>query len=235
MRNRIAVVLASAVFIAIVGLLTAPAVSAQVWDHKTTITVDQPFEVPGRILPAGTYVLRIVDIADNRTVLRIFSEDEQTVMATIMGIPDFRLKPTPNSDVTFYESQTGTPKPLHAWFYKGYQYGLEFVYPERRAEEIAYVSEEHVIAVKEPTMPDIIREKPEPTVKELLTEPLIVIEPEMPELEEVPEIAAVHPEEFMTAPAQLPEVPKTATPFPGLAVVGLLAAAAATAMRILRS
>jgi hypothetical protein len=219
MRNRIAVLLASAVFIAMVGLLAAPAVRAQVWDHKTTITVDQPFEVPGRILPAGTYVLRIVDIAENRTVMRIFSEDEQTVLATIMGIPDFRLEPTPNTDVTFYESRTGTPKPLHAWFYKGYQYGLEFVYPERRAEEIAYVSEEHVIAVKEPTTPDII----------------IVIEPEMPELEEVPEIAAVHPEEFMTAPAQLPEMPRTATPFPGLAIVGLLAAAAATAMRILRS
>jgi hypothetical protein len=234
MRNRIAVVLVSAAFVATIGLLTAPSVRAQVWDHKTTITVNQPFEVPGRILPAGTYVLRIVDIAANRTVLRVFSEDEQTVLATIMGIPDIRLEPTPNTDVTFYESTTGTPPPLHAWFYKGYQYGLEFVYPERRAEEIAYVSEEHVVAFKEPTPPEILREKPEPTVKELLTEPLVVIEPEMPKLGEV-EIAAVHPEEFMTPPAQLPEIPRTATPFPAFAIVGLLAAAAATAMRSLRS
>ena len=43
--------------------LTALSAYADDWDKRTKITVNQPFEIPGTILPAGTYIVKIVDLA----------------------------------------------------------------------------------------------------------------------------------------------------------------------------
>lgn len=230
MKRRILILTTGAICLLIAGLLATPAAKADVWDHKTTITVNQPFEVPGKVLPAGKYVMRIVDIADNRRVLRIYTADEMDVLATFMGIPDFRLKPNKDSDITFYEAPRGEPLPLHAWFYDGYQYGLEFVYPPRRAVEIADLTLQHVIAPKaEPVL-----ETPgaEPSVKELLAEPLVAVEPGGGQVE----IAAVHPEPagIPAAPAIPATLPQTASGLPLLAFAGLLAGGVAAALRALR-
>src|SRR5881394_2388730 len=74
------------------------------WDKATKITINQPFEVPGTVLPAGTYIVKLVDIAGERHVVRFLSEDESKVFATLIGIPDFRLKTTDNTSITFYEA-----------------------------------------------------------------------------------------------------------------------------------
>ena len=39
--------------------LTALSAYADDWDKRTKITVNQPFEIPGMILPAGTYTLSL--------------------------------------------------------------------------------------------------------------------------------------------------------------------------------
>jgi hypothetical protein len=217
------------VFVVVALSLSAPAAIAQLWDHKTVVTVTKSFEVPGAILPAGVYVFRIVDIAANRTVFRILSEDEMVVYATVMGISDFRMKPAGETDVTFYEARPGDPAPLQTWFYSGYQYGLEFVYPHRRAVDIARTSGEHVIAEK--AEPEVVRAKPEPTVEELFTEPLVAVEPSGEEVE----IAAVHPSETMEAPAQVETgLPRTASAYPLVALIGLFVAAGAVGIRFYR-
>jgi hypothetical protein len=216
---------------AVVASLAALPAYANEWDKATKITINQPFEVPGRVLPAGTYMVKLVDIAAERHVVRFLSEDESKVFATVIGIPDFRLQTTDKTSMTFYESEVGTPRPLHAWFYPGHQFGLEFAYPEKRAVAIAAVTEEHVIATKEPEFAPLAEQAKPPTVKELLEEPLIAVEPGGKEVE----LAEVHPEPTPTAPPAAPAVPKTATPFPLIALVGLLSAGAASALRMLRS
>jgi hypothetical protein len=202
------------------------------WDKATKITINQPFEVPGTILPAGTYIVKLVDLAAERHVVRFLSEDEKKVYATLIAIPDFRLEPAETTSLTFYESPAGRVRPLHAWFYPGHQFGVEFAYPERRALEIATVAEEHVIAVKEPEVVPYFREEPlyEPNVSELLEEPLFVIEPGGEEVG----VAEVHPEVTVEPSPEVTPLPKTATPFPLFALVGLLAAGAASSVRLLR-
>jgi hypothetical protein len=218
--------------LAVVWLLMTPAVYADDWDKATKITVNQPFEIPGMILPAGTYVVKIVDLAAERHVVRFLSEDESKIYATLIAIPDFRLEPTDKTAITFYESEMNRPRALHSWFYPGRQSGVEFAYPKMRAAEIARVAEEPVIAFKEPEY--FWAETPEPAPKELLEEPLVEVTPAGEEVE----IAAVYPE---FTPAEEPELgpefaeplalPRTATAFPLVAFMGLLAAGAATAIR----
>ena len=228
MPRRIRTALLLAFCLAALWGLAAEPVYADDWDKATKITVNQPFEVPGHVLPAGTYMVRLVDIAGERHVVRFLSEDESKVFATMIGIPDFRLTTTDKTSITFYEAESGSPRPLHAWFYPGHQFGVEFAYPEKRAERIAAVTEEHVIATKEPEF----TWEPEPTVPELLEEPLVAVEPSGKEVE----LAEVHPEVTVApepiVPEPPPALPKTATPFPLILLVGLMAAASASALRL---
>jgi hypothetical protein len=223
--------MAAAFCLAVIWLVSAPAAYANDWDKATRITVNQPFEIPGMILPAGTYIVKIVDLAGERHVVRFFSEDESKIYATIIGIPDFRLTPTDDTSLTFYESRFNRPRALHAWFYPGYQYGIEFAYPENQAFDIASVGEEHVIVTKEPL--PYLGEKP--TDFGFEEEEFLAVEPGGEEVA----VAEVHPE-FTPEPepafAPEPEVPapalpKTATPFPLMALVGLLSAGTAFGIR----
>jgi hypothetical protein len=230
-----------ALCVGVIWALSAPPAAGDDWDKKTTITVNQPFEVGGKVLPAGTYVLKVLDLAAHRTVVRVFGTDETTIYATVIGIRDFRLRPTDEGAVTFYESEPARPRALHAWFYPSYQSGIEFVYRKARAVEIAKVAQEHVIAIDEPELAAAPPPEPpvgprveplvEPTVEELLREPLVVIEPGGEEVE----LAEVHPEiPIEPLPEPVPVLPKTATPFPLIALLGLLAAGAASMLRLFR-
>lgn len=240
MFERIERALLAVLCLAAIWAMSTPAVSANDdWDKKTTFTVNQPFEIPGnKVLPAGTYVVKIVDVGGDRSIVRFLSADETKVYATVIGIPDFRLKPAENPDISFYEAETGLPRPVHAWFYSGYQYGFEFVYPKKRAAEIAPIAEEHVLAMKTPEPFEPVREKPFPapaelTVEELLEEPIVAIEPTGEELA----IVEIHPElpllELQAEPPA-PFLPKTGTPLPLALFLGLLAAGAASGVRLLR-
>jgi hypothetical protein len=232
MLKNISAVTLAAFSLAVVWLVMTPAVYADDWDKATRITVNQPFEIPGMILPAGTYIVKIVDLAAERHVVRFLSKDETIVYATLIGIPDFRLEATDKTTITFYESEVNRPRALHAWFYPGHRYGIEFPYPKGRAGEIAKVIEEPVMAYKEPEI--VWEESP----ADLLHEPLVEVTP----LGEEIELAEFTPEfvgepeldaEFAAELArELPTaLPRTATPFPLLALVGLLAAGAASTLR----
>jgi len=176
-------------------------------------------------------MMKLVDIAGERHVVRFLSEDESIVYATLIGIPNFRLETTEKTALTFYEAEAGSPQPLHAWFYPGHQFGIEFAYPERRAAEIATATEEHVIAVKEPELAPAWELEPAPRVPELIEEPLVVVEPGGREVE----LAELHAAPVAALPEPAPiELPKTATPFPLIALIGLAAAGAGSGLRLLR-
>ena len=129
--------------LAVMAALLAPSVQADAWNRKTTITFSGPVEIPGvhlagwGVLPAGTYVFKILDSLSDRHIVQIFSKDEKTVYATILAIPNYRMKATDKTVVTFRERPAGQPEALRAWFYPGRNWGEEFVYPKAKAIELA--------------------------------------------------------------------------------------------------
>jgi hypothetical protein len=210
----------------------SPNASAQRFDKGTRITMNSPFQVPGKTLPAGDYVIRLMEIEGNRRVVQIMNATEQKSLAIALAIPDYLLKAPEETYLSFYEVDRGKPLPVHAWFYPGSNFGVEFVYPKTKALEIAKVSGEHVVAT---TAPEPVAA---PTPEELESEPLVVIEPSGEEAT----VAEVHPEpaapEAAAAPAEPVQtaeaLPKTATPFPLFALTGLLAAGVGGTLRLLR-
>ncbi len=115
----------------------APAAKADEWDKMTTMTFNEPVEIPGRVLPAGTYVFKLADSDSNRDIVQIFNQNQSEIFATILAIPDYRSKPADKTIVTFEERPSGAPEALHAWYYPGDTEGLAFIYPKQEHQTVA--------------------------------------------------------------------------------------------------
>ena len=129
--------------------LAVPNATADDWNRKTTITFSGPVEVPGvgvHSLPAGTYVFKILNSQGDRHIVQIFNQDETKVLTTVLAIPNYRLKVTDKTVLTFRERPAGQPEALRAWFYPGHAWGEEFVYAKPRAIELAKETNEPVLA-----------------------------------------------------------------------------------------
>ena len=84
----------SAFCLGLLGLVAAPEAKADEWNRKTVITFSGPVEIPGvhlagwGVLPAGTYVFKILDSQSDRHIVQIFNKDETTIdFATLIWPP----------------------------------------------------------------------------------------------------------------------------------------------------
>ena len=105
---------------------------ADEWNKKTIVTFPDSVEVPGQVLPAGTYVFKLMDSNANRHIVQIWSGDETEIYATILAIPASRFRPPDRPIFEFDERPGDSPQALRAWFYPGDTTGNEFVYPRTR-------------------------------------------------------------------------------------------------------
>jgi hypothetical protein len=122
--------------LALLALVVPPVTKASEWDRKTTVTFSAPFEIPGvgaQVLPAGKYVFSLLGSQSDRNIVQIFNERGDHIYATILAIPNYRLKSTDETVMTFKERAAGEPEAIRAWFYPGNNWGQEFVYPKKRA------------------------------------------------------------------------------------------------------
>ena len=109
------------------------------------MSFSQPFEIPGgQVLPAGTYVFKLLDSVSSRDIVQIFNEDQTHIYATIIAIPNYRLQAPENTIMNFEERAAGAPVAIKAWFHPGDGLGHEFVYPKARALELAKQANEPV-------------------------------------------------------------------------------------------
>src|SRR5579864_4136265 len=228
---------------AIACVLLAPNVKADDWNRKTVITFSAPVEIPGvhlvgfGVLPAGTYVFKILDSQSDRHIVQIFSKDELTVYATILAIPNYRLKATDKTVMTFRERPAGQPEALRAWFYPGREWGEEFVYPKAKAIELAKATNTPVLftAVEIPLeVAEPIKSVDEPVVVHMKEAPIMAIKPtgEEVQLAEVVTPPPAEVAETVAVTAEEPALPKTASPFPLIGLFGLLALSAALAIHV---
>src|SRR5262249_49197105 len=110
----------AALMIAALGIGLAPPTKADAFDKKTIVTFSAPVEVPGpKVLPAGTYVFKLLDSTGTRSVVQVYNKDENELYATILAIPDYRQNPTSETVMHFSEAPAGAPDALMTWFYPG--------------------------------------------------------------------------------------------------------------------
>jgi len=104
-------------------------VRADTWDKKTIVTFSDSVEIPGQVLPAGTYVFKLANTVSDRHIVQIWTEDETHILATIIAVPNYRLELSNRPVFEFDERPGNSPMALRSWFHPGDNSGQEFVYP----------------------------------------------------------------------------------------------------------
>lgn len=219
----------------LLGVIFLPGARADDWNRKTTMTFSGPVEIPGvhlkgwGVLPAGTYVFKILDSSSDRHIVQIFNQDETMIYATILAIPNYRLQATDKTVLTFRERPSGQPEALRAWFYPGRNWGEEFVYPKAKAIELAKTTNTFVLftPVQIPLeVAEPIKTADEPVVLQLKQAPVLAIKPTGEEVE-LAQVVTPPPAQTQiadaSAQAHTRRLPKTASPLPLIALFGLLA------------
>jgi hypothetical protein len=222
--------------------------NADAWNKKTVITITEPMQIPGATLTPGKYVFKLMDSSSNRHIVQVFTEDEKSVINTILAIPNQRLQPTGKSEFGFWEVPAGNTPALRSWFYPGDNFGHEFAYPKQEATKLSAVVKEEVpsVAEEEYTQATKVTPAPEPAAE--------VKTPEPQPAPAAPEVAVVEtpkPVETPAAPARTepaPEprrsepvaaaddtLPATASPLPVLGLLGFLSVGFGALLRTLRS
>jgi hypothetical protein len=234
--------------VALLGAMVLPGARADDWNRKTVMTFSGPVEIPGvhlkgwGVLPAGTYVFKILDSSSDRHIVQIFNKDETMIYATILAIPNYRLQATDKTVLTFRERPSGQPEALRAWFYPGRNWGEEFVYPKARAIELAKETNTPVLftAVEIPLEVILpIRTLDEPVVVQLKQAPVQAIKPTGEEVE-LAQVVTPPPAQTQLADAgantQVADktLPATASPLPLIALFGLLALGGALTLRFVQ-
>ncbi len=172
-----------AVCCSVVLLLCAISVStakADQWDQATKVTFSEPVEIPGAVLPAGTYWFTLMGDDPERNIVQVWNQNRDHVLATIMTERDYRLHPSGHTVIRFEERPSGQPEALRAWFYPGDDYGHEFVYSESRAREIAKRSGRPVLSMRDDVAANITKpakSAKEPSVMAVKQAPIQAINP----------------------------------------------------------
>lgn len=216
----------------LLGVAVSTGARADEWNRKTVMTFSGPVEIPGvhlkgwGVLPAGTYVFKILDSQAARHIVQIFNKDETVVYATILAIPNYRLNATGKTVVTFSERPAGEPEALRAWFYPGRNWGEEFVYPRAKAVELAKTGNTLVLATSADLPVEV--EKPiltvnEPEVVQLKQAPVVAVKPTGEEVELAQAVTPPPAEAPVVAQAAPATLPATGSSLPLVALFGLLA------------
>jgi len=219
MLKRLAFIFFCAALIAV-----APAIADQ-WDKKTTVTFSRPVELPGIVLPAGTYVFKLLDSASDRHIVQVFNREETHLYTTVLALPNYRLEPASETVLRFEERKRDKPEAIRAWFYPADNFGQEFVYPKKRALELAEATKLPVLTAEV---------KPAERPEELVKEPVTTVTPYNREVEVAqaapprpietpvpPVVARGEPLPPISPAAPFTELPKTASPIPVLVLIGL--------------
>jgi hypothetical protein len=134
MKTKLTFCILAFVFAATIVL---PAARADEYDQASMLTFNQSVQIPGRVLPAGTYWFVLADSLGNRNIVQVFNSDRSIRYATILAITSDRPEATDNTAITFAERGAMQPDTMVSWFYPGRSSGHQFVYSNKERQELA--------------------------------------------------------------------------------------------------
>jgi hypothetical protein len=107
---------------------------ADEWNRKTVATFSDSVEIPGQVLPAGTYVFKLADSIADRNIVEVWNSDETQLLATLKTIPEVRSETPGRVTFEFAERSGDSPMAIRSWFFPGQSTGRDFVYHQERAK-----------------------------------------------------------------------------------------------------
>jgi LPXTG-motif cell wall-anchored protein len=190
--------------------VAAPRLRADDLTWKTTLHLTEPTEIPTKVLAPGDYIVKVINTKETRSIVQFLTPDDK-VVATVLGVPNYRVKSAENTEFVYFQRIEGNPIALKSWVYPGNNFGIEFAYPKQEAMVLAEKFREPVYATPTPAEPTLQGE-------------VFVVTPEQ---KEIP-IAEYRPAAPMTK-----ALPKTGSDLPLLGLLGVVSLAGAMGLRFL--
>jgi hypothetical protein len=134
------------------GLFFELAAHADAFDQLTQVTFSAPVQIPGQVLPAGTYIFQQADPEDLNLV-RIFSANRRVLYATLQTMPTDRVQ-AGDTTIVLAKPQSGDTEMLVKWFCPGTLTGHEFVYSKQQEQEIAHAAQETFVGDQRVSSPE---------------------------------------------------------------------------------
>lgn len=205
--------------VALCAVAAPSAMMADESDKATKLTFSEPVEVPGKVLPAGTYWFTLADSESDRNLVQIWNADRTRLVATVLAVPDYRMRPAGRAVIHFEERPSDSPEAIHSWFYPGDNVGQEFVYPKTRATQLAKQTSRPVLSMPNEQASSTAQSK---------QVPVKAVTPSGEEIE-ISEVVATHP--VIPQEAAASSLPQTASSLPLLGLLGMLSLAAGLCLR----
>ncbi len=205
-------------FLALICAAIPGSLFADEYNQTTKLTFNEPVEIPGQVLAAGTYWFELTNTDADRDIVRIWNADRSHVVATIFTVPDYRFQPTGKTVINFEERPGDQPEAIQAWFYPGEDFGHEFVYPKARAITLAQQIQQPVLSLRNQAATDS-----DPSAYPAMA----AVTPTGEEIELSEIVQSEQPKEHVV----LASLPQTASLFPLSALLGLMALGASFCFR----
>ena len=139
-------ILAIAFFVVLSFGVFLPSARADEYNEETKLTFNEPVEVPGVVLPAGTYWFVLADSPTCRNIMQIYSADRSKLYATLITVSAYREQPQDLTEIRFAERRHHRAPALLQMYYPSFQLGHEFLYPDREEGELRRDGELDVLA-----------------------------------------------------------------------------------------
>jgi hypothetical protein len=120
------------------------------WDQATKMTFSEPVQIPGRVLPAGTYWFVLLDSVSAHDLVRVFNADRTILYATVITVGTQNLTTPDKTAITFAKLDSMQPQAIVTWFYPGEPSGHQFLYSKMKEHELAQVQKYTVVAKAPP-------------------------------------------------------------------------------------
>jgi Protein of unknown function (DUF2911) len=127
------------------GLFFELAAHASEANESTQITFGAPVQIPGLVLPAGTYTFQQATPELDPNLVQIFNADGTVLYATLQTVSAERAEMTSDTALTLAEPQPANPDVLVKWFYPGRLIGHEFIYSPQSEQQIAHAAQKTVV------------------------------------------------------------------------------------------
>ena len=100
------------------------------WPVRTTFS--SPVQIGPMVLSPGSYEFQLTPGTTCRTVVEIYSVDQQRWLGMVMGVNETRQGTSKKSGFTFENTGAKEPLVLKYWFYPDWSRGIKFVYPNAK-------------------------------------------------------------------------------------------------------
>ena len=120
----------------VMASIAGPAVRADDPAQQATVTIQSPEQVPGSVLPAGTYMFKKTGAQSGWVIVQIYSRDGSALVTTILAYPNAKVASNGQNFVVYPANGSGSIPAMEGIVFTGDSTVQQFAYPKSAADQI---------------------------------------------------------------------------------------------------